>query len=161
MKFKRFLLLILILIWAIVVFMFSAQEGESSTSLSIRFVNYFIHDERLVDIIEPYARKVAHFCEYGLGGCLFLLLFRTYEWGDMKVLSLTGLMGAWYAATDEYHQTMVPGRLGTGIDVVIDVLGCLTWACILLIIIKIVEMHKERKKQEKFERFKRRVRPGT
>lgn len=161
MKFKRIVLLILILIWAIAVYYFSGQEGENSSNLSRKVVEFFIHNEEIVNIVEPYARKVAHFSEYGIGGCLFLLLFRTYSWGDIKVLALSGIIGCWYASVDEYHQTMVQGRVGAPIDVVIDVLGCLTWACFLLIFIKIVEMHKEKKKQEKFERFKRRVRPGT
>ncbi|MCR5185926.1 MAG: VanZ family protein [Clostridia bacterium] len=161
MRFKRIVLLILIIIWAVTVYYFSGQEGETSSNFSRRVVEFFIHNEKWVDIIEPYARKVAHFSEYGIGGCLFLLLFRTYKWGDIKVLSLSGVFGCWYAVVDEYHQTLVQGRYGSPLDVVIDTLGCLTWACFLLIFIKIIEMHKEKKKQEKFEKFKRRVRPGT
>ena len=161
MKFKRIVLLILILIWAIVIFYFSGQEGETSSNLSRRIVGFFVRSEEMVDIIEPYVRKMAHHCEYGIGGCLFLLLFRTYDWGDLRVLFFSGVIGCWYALVDEYHQTLVQGRIGTPLDIVIDTLGCLTWACLLLIFIKIIEMHKEKKRQEKFERFKRRVRPGT
>ena len=79
----------------------------------------------------------------------------------MTVLGLSGIMGAWYALVDEYHQTLVPGRDGNYYDVAVDVIGCLTGACIMLIIVKIIEAHKEKKKQEKFEKFKRRVRPGN
>ena len=157
----RIILIILICIWAFMIFMFSGQEGDASSGLSRQIVEFFIKNEEIVDLVEPYVRKLAHFGEYGIGGMLFLLLFRTYEWDDIAVLGLSGMMGAWYAMVDEYHQTMVPGRNGNWLDVVIDTLGCLTGACILLIIVKIIERHKEKKKQEKFERFKRRVRPGN
>ncbi len=161
MKFKRLVLIILIIAWAVLVFMFSGQDGDESSSLSRTIVVFFTQNEEIINLAEPYIRKLAHFSEYGLGGCLFLLLFKTYELGDMTVLGLSGITGLWYALVDEYHQTLVPGRDGNIYDVAIDAIGCLTGACIMLIIVKIIENHKEKKKQEKFEKFKRRVRPGN
>ena len=63
----RIILLVLIVIWAYIVFNFSSQDGNESSGLSRKVVEFFIKDKELVDKIEPYARKAAHFSEYGLG----------------------------------------------------------------------------------------------
>ena len=161
MGFKRFVLIFLILVWALAVYTFSSQDADTSSGLSRRLVEIFIHNEETVNFIEPIVRKLAHFTEYAIGGILFMMLFHTYKWGNAKLLIVSGVMGAWYAGLDEFHQTMVQGRDGNALDVLIDTLGCLIGACIMLIIIKSIEYHKEKKKQEKFEKFKRRVRPGN
>lgn len=73
----RIILLVLIAIWAYIVFNFSSQDGNESSGLSRRVVEFFIKDKELVDIIEPYARKFAHFSEYGLGRS-FIYIFVFY-----------------------------------------------------------------------------------
>jgi VanZ family protein len=60
-------------------------------------------------------RKIAHAAEYAVLGAL---LFRA--------IGRTGLafgLGVLYAASDEIHQSFVPGRLGSPLDVVIDGAG--------------------------------------
>ena len=161
MKLKRLFLILMILIWAIVVYALSNEEGEASSGLSRRIVSIFVKEERIVDIVEPYARKVAHFSEYFVGGVLFLLLFRTYNLNDIPTIVYTSIMGTWYALTDEWHQKMIIARKASLFDVFIDFLGCITGACIMLLIIKIIEHIKMKKKEKNYERFKRRIRPGT
>lgn len=70
-------------------------------------------------------RKTAHLCEYAV---LFVLARRAWAAGDSPPI----FPGAWafvfcvvYAASDEYHQTLVPYRMGLPSDVLIDSLGAL------------------------------------
>ena len=60
-------------------------------------------------------RKLAHAAEYGVLGAL--LLRATGRAG----LSL--VLGALYALSDEIHQSFVPGRAGSPLDVALDTVG--------------------------------------
>lgn len=74
-------------------------------------------------------RKLAHIIEY-------LLLTLSYYYSISKTFKSSGnfqktffiafLLGLFYAITDEYHQTFIPGRVGTYEDVLIDSVGILT-----------------------------------
>jgi uncharacterized protein YfiM (DUF2279 family) len=60
-------------------------------------------------------RKTAHAAEYALLGALLV-----------RATGRTGLafaLGVLYAASDEIHQSFVPGRLGSPLDVAIDAAG--------------------------------------
>ena len=147
-KFLRIFLLILIIIWACIVFNFSSQTGKDSSGLSRWIVELFTNDEMIINKVEPYVRKLAHFSEYGLGGILFLSLFSTYKWSDKRTLITSILFGIWYAITDEVHQLMVPGRNGAVFDVYLDTLGFSTGVLGMMIILKIIERVKLTKKGE-------------
>lgn len=129
MKLKRLILLVLIIIWAILIFGLSGQSGTESSGLSRKIVAIFTSNEEIIDVVEPYIRKVAHFSEYGLGGILFTLLLATYKWTDRKIMFIAILLGIWYASMDEIHQLMVEGRNGSILDVYIDTLGFSTGVC--------------------------------
>jgi VanZ family protein len=60
-------------------------------------------------------RKLAHAAEFAVLG---LLLVRALEhaWAAFS-------LGVAYAVTDEIHQSFVPGRLGSPVDVAIDAAG--------------------------------------
>ena len=60
-------------------------------------------------------RKIAHAGEYAVLGAL--LVRATGRAG------LAFALGALYAVSDEIHQSLVPGRLGSPLDVVIDAVG--------------------------------------
>lgn len=75
-------------------------------------------------------RKIAHFSEYAI---LVALLWRAVrEWlpGDHALAAAYGL-AVLYAATDEFHQTFVRGRVGTWRDVVIDATGAAVAALLI------------------------------
>ncbi len=80
-----------------------------------------------------YARKTAHLTEYAL---LFLVLrfalSRTVPGRNRVLISmLTVVLCAMYAASDEWHQSFVPGRTASVVDVCIDtcgaILGAVVW----------------------------------
>lgn len=148
-KITRIILFILIVAWALLVFYLSSQTGGESSGVSRKIAELFTKDENLLEIVEKYIRKLAHFSEYAFGGVLFLLLFSTYEWSERRKLVTSILIGAWYAATDEIHQLMVPARNGSIIDVYIDTLGVSTGVCITLLIMKIVLTIKSKKRKSK------------
>lgn len=145
----RVILLILIAIWAYIVFNFSSQDGNESSGLSRKVVEFFIKDKEIVDIVEPYARKFAHFSEYALGGVLFISLFSTFEWSENKRIIVSILFGIWYAITDEVHQLMVPDRNGSIFDVYIDSLGFATGIFCMLLLMKIVLIIRDKKQKSK------------
>ena len=145
----RIILFLLICLWAFIVFNLSNQNGEESSGLSRLVTEFFVKDEKLVKIIEPYVRKAAHFSEYGLGGILFASLFSTYEWTDNMIIITSVLLGIWYALVDEFHQLLVPGRKGSIFDVYIDSLGFATGVCVMMIIYKIVYILKTKKVKSK------------
>ena len=149
-KTLRVILIFFIILWTCLIFLFSSQDGGESSGFSRKFVEFFIKDPELVNKIEPYVRKLAHFSEYGLGGVLFISLFSTYEWTDRRKIITSILLGVWYAIMDEIHQLMVPGRSGALKDVYIDSLGITTGVIGMLIVIKIFELIKN-KRENKLE----------
>lgn len=150
-KTLRVILIFFIILWTCLIFLFSSQDGGESSGFSRKFVEFFIKDPELVNKIEPYVRKLAHFSEYGLGGVLFISLFSTYEWTDRRKISTSILLGVWYAIMDEIHQLMVPGRSGALKDVYIDSLGIITGVIGMLIVIKIFEIVINKRKTKKEE----------
>jgi VanZ family protein len=73
--------------------------------------------------IDLIGRKLVHMTEYGL---LFLLWLRALGW---RAPAAAAAIAVAYAATDEWHQTVVSGRHGTPVDVLIDACGvALAWA---------------------------------
>ena len=145
LKILRVILIILIILWTCLIFLFSSQDGGESSGFRRRFVEFFIKDSEVVDKVEPYVRKLAHFSEYGLGGVLFISLFSTYGWTDRRKITTSILLGVWYATMDEIHQLMVPGRSGAIKDVYIDSLGIATGVIGMLIVIKIFELIKNKR----------------
>ncbi len=143
-KFLRILFFILIVIWALSVFFLSNQNGESSSNLSRTIAKIFSKNDEIINIIEPYIRKIAHFTEYALGGTLFILLFNTYDWSDKKQITVSVLLGIWYAITDEVHQLMVSKRNGSIFDIYLDTLGFATGVLFMLLILKIIKIIKEK-----------------
>ena len=143
-KTLRIFLIILIVLWTWLIFSFSSQDGGESSGLSRKVVEFFVKDPDLVNKIEPYARKIAHFSEYGLGGILFISLFSTYNWTDRRKITTSILLGVWYAIMDELYQLMIPGRSGALKDVYIDSLGIATGVIGMLIVIKIFEKLKNK-----------------
>ncbi len=144
-KILRTILIILIVLWTCLIFLFSSQDGGESSGFSRMVVEFFVKDPEMVNFLEPYARKIAHFSEYGIGGLLFVSLFSTYNWSDKRKMITSILLGMWYATMDEIHQLMVPGRSGAFKDVYIDTLGVATGVVGMMIIIKIFEMRKNKK----------------
>ena len=135
----RAIFIVLIILWAIMVFNLSNQVGNDSGGLSAKITSIFFKSEEMVSIAEPYIRKIANLSEYALGGMLFMGLFFSYDWKEKNKIIISILIGIWYAITDEVHQTFVSDRTGSIIDVGIDSIGIALGVFIMLFLIKIIE----------------------
>jgi len=67
--------------------------------------------------LEMLLRKLAHAAEYVI---LSALLARAAGITGWRGVVLASAIGALYAASDEWHQTFVPGRKGNGWDFLLD-----------------------------------------
>lgn len=85
---------------------------------------YFVSGQPKADIPSYGAwdllvKKGAHFLAYAI---VALLAWRVFE-GGQRPYCYAALLTILYAMSDEFHQTFVPGRNGTLMDVVIDSSG--------------------------------------
>ena len=109
-KIIRIILIILILMWMMVVFGFSNDNAQTSSSISYKVAKVFVKTEKKAKTIEPYVRKLAHLSEYTAGGFLFYGLFLTFQLSPKKQVIFAEGMGVLYAITDEIHQLFVPRK---------------------------------------------------
>jgi len=82
--------------------------------------------ELALDVTQYVMRKLAHLAEYGILGFLWFRAARGDEEGWKFRWSLIAVLVALtVATTDEIHQSFVPSRTASPLDVVIDVCGAL------------------------------------
>ena len=134
---KKYILIIITILWMVMIFMFSNQKSVQSTNKSHSFVmntivriykifDKNITDEKIEDIVNTWdvpIRKCAHFMEFFILG---LLVFYTSKEFNIKDIYIMILFCFLYACSDEIHQVFVIGRDGNIIDTLIDSLGSTT-----------------------------------
>lgn len=126
---KKVINIILLIAWMCLIFFFSSQNGDESTKSSGVFdniINIIIKDDSVKPKVKYIIRKAAHFTEYCILAILVLNVIRDYTNITYKTLILAFILCALYAASDEWHQTFVAGRVGQLMDVFIDSCGILT-----------------------------------
>ncbi|MFC1627173.1 VanZ family protein [Patescibacteria group bacterium] len=110
-KRERFRLWVPVMIWAGVIFSFSSMRINGNVEFS--WTDFVV-------------KKTAHVIEYAV---LYWLLFRAIslkgKFIERKYFAVTLVIAIFYALSDEWHQTFVPGREGTLRDVGFDTLGML------------------------------------
>lgn len=119
------------------IFSFSAEEGEESASKSMKIsktcvevVNQVTNrgwtetvKKQLADYYEHPIRKLAHFSEYCLMGILLFVIWSQWIPKGKVLYIIIILWIAVSAAADEVHQLFVDGRDGNFVDVLIDTSG--------------------------------------
>ena len=150
-KIKQIIYLVLVLIWMLTVFSFSNQTGGESQGISQKVTKFIIEiftnnqniEEfeklELIENIDFYIRKLAHFSIYALGGILIYNYINTLKLQHKKVIILSILIGVIYAITDECHQYFTSGRSARIFDVLIDSLGVVTGVAIINLAKKIIK----------------------
>lgn len=73
--------------------------------------------------LDTVTRKAAHITVFGLLCAACVLALRAQRLSVRACLIGGALIALAYAAIDEYHQSFVPTRVGTPVDVAIDALG--------------------------------------
>lgn len=73
--------------------------------------------------------KALHSLEYAvLGSLWYWALSRTTEWKTPRVVGAAILIGMLWGASDEFHQSFVPGRAVEFLDFVADTVGSVVGA---------------------------------
>lgn len=132
-----------VLLIMVIIFCFSAQEGEESLEISNAFLLWILHQignwisKGLEIWLTRWIRKVAHFSIYLLLGYCSTGTFYTQKKerfrGRYTLYGIAGLVTAvCYAASDEFHQLFIPGRSGQVTDVMLDSAGALTGVILCL-----------------------------
>lgn len=156
-KCKKIAYLALIIVWMIIVFMFSNQNGEQSqktsnfvTEIIVQLLtrNQNITESEKLSLIENTdyrVRKLAHFSIYLIGGMLIYNYINTFDIKAKKKFIISIMIGILYAAFDEYHQSFIAERSAQILDVCIDSLGIITGVILISLIKKWGEVYNERK----------------
>ena len=149
--FKRILFITMLLATLYLIFCFSAQDGEQSGNLSLKVTNFIINlfskvknmDTPLkmhyIEKLHPIIRKLAHFSIYCLAGFSVMGFWCTFDIRNKYKLLWSILIGVAYAASDEFHQSFIPGRGPSIRDVCIDSAGVLTGIFIMIFLILLFE----------------------
>ena len=74
--------------------------------------------------VDTLLKKVAHVVEYAVLTVLWWRVWAARRRSGAAIL-VAGAVAVLYAASDEFHQTFVPGRHGQVSDVLIDSIGCI------------------------------------
>ncbi|WDC85337.1 VanZ family protein [Caloramator sp. mosi_1] len=137
---------ILVFIWMGIIFLFSSQSGDKSSENN-KFIVEILNtlgidiNSILSGKADFIIRKAAHFTEYFI---LYFLLYNAlredfyFTSSTIFALIITFL----YAASDEFHQSFVPGRGPAFRDVLIDTSG----GVVCMIIIYFVNKVKQKSK---------------
>ena len=131
---KKYILVIITILWMIIIFTYSNQKSIQSTNRSQSFISNTIvriyklfnnnpsdkDIENIINIWEVPIRKTAHFMEFFILGILIYLTFKEFNINNIYIMLLFCFL---YACSDEIHQLFVVGRDGNAFDVMIDSLG--------------------------------------
>lgn len=119
------------IIWMALIFFLSHQPASASSNLSGSFVQLVLYGvQRLPVAVDEtmlhfFVRKIAHFGAYFILGILIFHVIRLYRGVRLQTIIYAFFIAIVYAASDEWHQTFVPGRSGELRDVFIDGAGSL------------------------------------
>ena len=145
-KIKQIIYLALIIIWMLTVFMFSNENGNESQNTSrnvtktiVKIITYNqnISEEQELKIIENidyFIRKLAHYSIYLLGGILIYNYINTFNLKCSKKIIISIIIGVLYAMFDELHQYFVADRSARMFDVCIDSLGVITGVALIYLV---------------------------
>lgn len=148
------ILFIAVILTAVMIFLFSSQDGIQSGETSgnvIQFILRIVYPDydtfsayqkaALIDSMQFYVRKAAHFTEYAILGFFTCSLLRYRDCRTRASWLCAWILGTAYAGTDELHQFIKGTRTGSLKDVCLDSSGVAFGALIALIIVAI---HRKR-----------------
>lgn len=154
MKRLHYIFVTLTIIWMTVIFIFSSQNGETSSNTSGMIVDLvldiFVPDfdeyseakqNEIAETVSLIIRKGAHFTEFAILGflCLSTLVtkklqncvnrseyYTSFKSNFIRLGLYSCIFSCFYAMTDEFHQGFVADRAPALLDVCIDTSGGLT-----------------------------------
>lgn len=155
---KRIIYTGLTLAWMCIIFWFSAAPAKESSEMSMSAGTLILQklvpgyeeweedrQQEFAEKIEYPIRKCAHASEYAILGILLMLTWNSYIPDAKRGSLIMFAVGAFYAASDEFHQLFVPGRSGRLTDVLIDSAGLLAGIFLIYILLKCQDSRKSGK----------------
>ena len=152
----RYVLMIAIIILCCIIFNFSSEDGPKSSGTSGKVASILIdifadgknmsppEKASMVEMLQPFVRKGAHFSIYMLLGILLMCCMLTFKISNVYKFDISIAASFLYACTDELHQRFIPARSGQFTDVCLDTLGS---ACgILIVWLIVIIIHKIKNK---------------
>lgn len=121
----RIILIIMLFATFGIIFGFSNQNAEKSSSISrkitiaitknIKSIQEKPEKEKasIISRIEKVVRKLAHFSIYTVVGILLMFLFETFSMEEINRFSISLIIGVIYASSDEIHQCFTPRKRST------------------------------------------------
>lgn len=118
----RIILIIMLFATFGIIFGFSNQNAEKSSSISrkitiaitknIKSIQEKPEKEKasIISRIEKVVRKLAHFSIYTVVGILLMFLFETFSMEEINRFSISLIIGVIYASSDEIHQCFTPRK---------------------------------------------------
>lgn len=136
------------IVMMVLIFKFSEQSGTDSGSLSIKVSRIITQTydwlfmkrwdahtmNTVINQIHPYVRKGAHITEYFLLAMTVSLPMYVYKLRGIMLTIIAFIFCVSFACLDEYHQSFVAGRVGSGRDVLIDSIGIIVGIIVIQII---------------------------
>ena len=138
----------------IIIFLFSAQQGSSSGSLSTSVLNMVSTAWNSIlpntkfdeDYVHLLIRKGAHFSVYLILGILTSNALCISDVPLKKQILYALTISILYAASDEFHQSFVPGRGPSIIDVGVDTGGAIVGIFIYQGIRRLINKNRQENK---------------
>lgn len=142
---KKYISVVLVILWAILIFMFSDQNRIESKAASAEVAGFLL---TLFSKIIPSAnvavpegfihllRSLAHFILYLGLGFLTFLMFTCYKKAKAYYYAATTCF--LFSLTDEFHQFFVPGRSAQLIDIIVDFAGAISGILIYTLFLKLI-----------------------
>ncbi len=145
-------------LWLWFIFGNSLQAGEQSGAQSAPVVDIF---QKVVGVFAPkswlataegadydrlhlFIRKAAHFGEFALLGVLLCSTYFAYTSG-FRDIYIPVSVALYIPFVDEYLQMLVPSRVASFADIIVDIAGGLT-GILLVALIALIIKNKKRKK---------------
>lgn len=132
---KRILSTLLVCLWMVLIFSFSAQPAAESSKLSGDVEKKIVHIVKKVSpklgeklarkpegSLTVCVRKSAHFFLYLVLGALAVWAASSYGI-EKRRMWIAFFFCLFYAGSDELHQVFVPGRAGRLLDIGVDAAG--------------------------------------
>ena len=143
---KKFINITLLIIWMIIIFIMSNDNGAASSYKSDEVTSFIIDKINLLTGNDIYSginniifivRKCAHFIEYFILGFLVINVIKDYNKISFSCCLFVILICILYSISDEIHQLFISGRSGRIIDVLIDTIGSVCGTIFYLVIYKV------------------------
>lgn len=149
---------VIIILWIIVIFMFSNQPSIKSNTTSDHVTETITstittitkegqitkEKQKQINInTRTIVRKTAHFTAFSILGILSFLVLKDLNKLKTKYLIILSIAFCFiYACSDEIHQIFISGRTGLILDVLIDTLGA-SFGILIIYLIKKKELKSD------------------